>query len=130
MTEISGFETTADLQRGLFRKTDRASSEGRQSDIRRFADEESWPLCRLDDFETFRFPHGTMESLQTCRDDTLLAGMARWDCLFGLLERHRTKSPSIQVDIPSEDWFWCAQPAITSRICLKKRLSILTVFDS
>jgi hypothetical protein len=130
MTERGGFEATADLQRGLFQKSDRASAERTRSENRRFTDEEAWRLCRLSDFETFRFPHGTMESLQTCRDDTLVAGMARWDCIFGLLDRHRTKSRSIQVDIPSQDWFWCAQPAMTSRICLKKRLSILSVFDS
>jgi hypothetical protein len=57
----------------------------------------------------------------------LLAEVDRF--VYGLLDAPANSGPAIEVEMPLDDWFWCGDPAMTPRICLKKRISILTRFD-
>jgi len=57
----------------------------------------------------------------------LLADVDRF--VYGLLDAPANNGPATEVGMPSDDWFWCGDPAMTPRVCLKKRMSILNHFD-
>jgi hypothetical protein len=129
MTHVSELETTTGWQPSLLQiRENRPSFEQRELNGKRFMDEEAWALP-LNPPEGFRFPHKIIEPPQASREDTSFADMTRWGSVFGLLDTPTTQNHAISIEMPSGDWSWCAHPAATPRICLKKRMSILNVFD-
>lgn len=68
-----------------------------------------------------------VQSQQISPISGLLADVDRF--VYGLLEMPANNRPAIDVEIPLDDWFWCGDPAMTPRVCLKKRMSILSHFD-
>lgn len=130
MTEIIEFETTTDWQRPLLRaKEIGAGSEETESEIQPYLGQEAWTPCRGNRRQTFARADEIMGQRQTSRDDRLLDGMERWGSVYGLRQTPTYNGRAIYVEMPLDHWSWCANPAMTSRICLKKRMSILKVFD-
>jgi len=66
---------------------------------------------------------------QQISSDELLAGVDKWGFVYGVLETPTSQGRAISVKTPSDHWSWCADPKWTPRICLKKRMSILSHFD-
>jgi hypothetical protein len=56
----------------------------------------------------------------------LLADVDRF--VYGLLDVPVSNGPAIEIGMPLDDWFWCGDPAMMPRVCLKKRTSILSHF--
>ena len=129
MTHVSEFETTTDWRRSLLPSKEVEASPGQEeSDIQPFFEEEAW-ASSLNHPGRFRFPVEIIESRQVSREDTSFADIARWGSVFGLVNTSTNQNHSIYVEMPLDNWSWCADPAVTPRICLKKRMSILNVFD-
>jgi hypothetical protein len=61
-------------------------------------------------------------------DNRSLAAMDRWDLVYGLLETPSGNGDVVNVETPLDHWTWCGDPALSPRICLKKRMSILSHF--
>jgi hypothetical protein len=128
MTHVSEHETTTGWQPSLLRiRENRPCFEQRKSDGKPFIDEEAWALP-LNPLEGFRLPDEIIEPPQAPREDTSFADMTGWGSVFGLVDTPATQNNSISVEMPSGDWSWCADPAATPRICLKKRMAILKRF--
>jgi hypothetical protein len=129
MTHVSEIETATDWRNPLAITENRAFSE-QTSWMKPVVEEEARFLHHLNNPVTFRFQYNTMESRQAGLEDATFAGIARWGSLFGLLDMRETPKPAaIHVAMPSDNWSWCADPALTPIIRLKKRLAILKVFD-
>ena len=63
------------------------------------------------------------------RKNNTFVGIARWASLFGLVDPPEISNPgAIDAPMPSDDWFWCADPVLLPRIRLKKRMVILKFF--
>lgn len=130
MTQVSEFETTNDWRSLLQIKENGVSSAQADWNIIPVMEEAAWLSYHLNNPVTFPIPDETMEARQAFREDTSFAGIARWGSVFGLLDTPETSNPAaVHVAMPSDDWSWCADPALTPVIRLKKRMAILNVFD-
>jgi len=127
MLEATGFETTTHPQRTLFR-TKESRRDFEESDVKPLMRQERWASARLSCAETLPFLDEIIEPRPTARDERLLAGMKRWGSVYDPLETPTDKIHVIYVEIPSDNWFCCADPAVAPRVFLKKRMSILNVF--
>lgn len=131
MTHVSEFETTNDWRSLLQIKENGVSSGQADWNIIPVMEEAAWLSYHLNNPVTFRFLDEPMEARQTSREETSFAGIARWGSVFGLLDTPETpNSAALHVATPSDDWSWCANPALTPVIRLKKRMVILNVFDA
>jgi hypothetical protein len=129
MIEVTEFETRTHRRRDrLWTQENGSYSEESMSDVRSFLAYETWASLRSDVRESKPPPDEIGEKQQISPDDGLLAGMDRWGCLYGLLDKPTSKGHIINVETPSDDWSWCGDPALMPRICLKKRISILSHF--
>jgi hypothetical protein len=129
MIEVTEFETGTHWRRNLLWTQENGSySEESVSDVRSFLAHETWATLRSDVPESNPSPNEIGEAQQISSYDGLLPGMDRWGFLHGLPEKPTSKGEVIDVETPSDDWSWCGDPASTPRICLKKRISILSHF--
>ena len=128
MPEATEFEMTTHWQRNLFRsKESRRDSEEKKSDVKPLMRQEPRAPARVSGAATLPLAE-IIESRPTSRDERLLAGMKRWGSVYDPLEMPTDKIHVIYVEIPSDNWFCCADPAVAPRVFLKKRMSILNVF--
>ena len=129
MTEATEFESRADWQWNRVRTQENGSfAEEMLADVKFFVAHETWASLRADDPEMLAFPDETMEIPQIPSPDGLSSGLDRWGFVCGLLETPTSKGHVIKVEMPSDHWSWCGDPAFAPRICLKKRISILSHF--
>ena len=129
MLEATEFETTTHPQRNLFRtKENRRDSEEKEPGLKPVMRQERWASARLSRAEMLPSLDEIIEPRPTSRDERLLAGMKRWGSVYDPLETPTDKIHVIYVEIPSDNWFCCADPAVAPRVFLKKRMSILNVF--
>ena len=127
MTEVIEFETTTHWQPSFLpTKENGGYSEEREADVKSFIGEEAWASCRLNR-PGIRPLADDMEPRQFSSEDTLLAGIDMWGSVYGL-ETLTNKSHAIIVETPLDLWSWCADPAVTPRVVLKKRMTILNIF--
>ena len=127
MTEVTEFESRAPWQWNRPRAQENGSYA--EEIVAHVKWHETWASFRADDSEMLPFPDETMEIPQILSHDGLSSGLDRWGFVCGLLETPTSKGHVIKVDVPSDHWSWCGDPAFAPRICLKKRLSILSHFD-
>ena len=131
MTHVSESETTNDWRSLVQINENGVSSAQADWNIIPIMEEAPWLSYQLNNPVTFRFRDEPMEARQTSREETSFAGIATWGSVFGLPDTPETRNPAaVHVATPSDDWSWCANPAQTPVIRLKKRMAILNVFDA
>jgi hypothetical protein len=129
MTEVIEFEATTHWRPSFLpTKENESYSEERDAGVKSIIGQEAWASCRLNRPGIRPVADEIMEPRQISLDETLLAGVDMWGSVYALLETPTNRSHAISVETPLDHWFWCADPAISPRICLKKRMSILTAF--
>ena len=129
MIEITEFETGTHWRQNRLRTQENGShSEQSVSDINFLLAYEAWPSLCGDVPRSDPIPNEIRETEQISPYNELLAAMDTWSFLYGLLEKPTSKGQVINVETPSDDWSWCGDPALAPRICLKKRISILSHF--
>ena len=129
MPEATELETTTHWQRVLFRsKESRRDFKEKQSDVKPLMRQVPSASGRLTVPETLPFFDEIIEPRQTPRNERLLAGMKRWGSVYDPTETRTDKIHGTYVETPSDHWFCCADLAVTPRVSLKKRMSILNVF--
>jgi hypothetical protein len=130
MIEVTEFEPKTHWRRNRLWTQDNGSySEQSVADTKSFVTHETWASLRNDGPGIPPSPNEMRETGQVFPHDGLLAGTDRWGFVYGLSERPISIGNVINVETPLDHWFWCADPALTPRICLKKRMSILSHFD-
>jgi hypothetical protein len=128
MIEVTEFETRTHGRRNrLWTQENRSYPEQSVSDVRSFLAHETWASLGSDVPES-NSPPDEIGETQQIPPYELLGGMDRWGFLYGLPEEPTSKGQVINVETPSDDWSWCGDPALAPRICLKKRISILSHF--
>jgi hypothetical protein len=129
MTEVTEFENrTHRQQNGLRPQESGWYSEKDVSGVKSFVAHERWGLLRTDCPTILPIPDEIVKTQQISSDKESSAGVDRWGFVYGLLERPTSKDHVINVEPPLDHWSWCGDPALTTRICLKKRMSILNHF--
>lgn len=129
MTEVIEFETTTHWRPTFLPTTENESySEERDVGVKSLIGQEAWTSCRLNRPGKRPIADEIMEPRQISPDETLLAGVDMWGSVYGLLKKPTNRRHAITVETPLDRWSWCADPANTPRICLKKRMSILNAF--
>ena len=130
MTEVTEFESTTHWQRKRLRTQENGRySEEKMSDVKSFVAHEIWASVRTDSPGILAISDEITETQQISSDEGLLAGVNKWGFVYGVLETPTSKGRAISVETPSDHWSWCGDPKWTQRICLKKRMSILSHFD-
>jgi hypothetical protein len=129
MIGLTGFRTGRDWQRNRLRTQENGSySEPRVPDLKSLLGTERWALLRRNRSGVLPSLHEIRETQQISPYDGLSAGMDKWGFVYGLLETPTGEGAVIHVETPSDHWSWCGDPGLTPRICLKKRISILSHF--
>lgn len=124
MTEVTEFESRTPWRRNrLWSQKNGSYPEEGMANVESFLNRETWASLRTDDPGIVPIQD---ETQPISADDGLLAGMDRWDLVYGLLPIR--KGHFIKVETPLDHWTWCGDPALSPRICLKKRISILSHF--
>jgi hypothetical protein len=130
MTEVTEFESRAHRQQNRLRPQEIAwYSEENVSGVKSFVAHERWASLRTAGSGIFPIQNEIVKTEQISSDEGLLAGLDRWGFLYGLLDRPASNDQVINVEAPLDHWSWCGDPALPPRICLKKRMSILSHFD-
>jgi hypothetical protein len=126
MTEVTEFESRTHWDRNRLH-TQKNGSYHKQSvaNVESFLAHERWASLRTDGPGILPIPE---EAQPISFDNRLLAEMDRWDLVYGLQETPNRKGHVVNVETPSDHWSWCGDPALGLRICLKKRMSILSHF--
>ena len=126
MTEVTEFESRTHWDRNQLRTRNNGSySEQSVANVESFLSRERWASLRTDDPGILPILE---ETQPIASNNRLLAAMDNWDLVYGLLETPTRKGHVVNVETPSDHWSWCGDPALTRRICLKKRMSILNHF--
>ena len=102
------FESTISSQRSrLQTKEGRAAYEEGEFDFEPAVNPEAWLSRRLNYIE---YPaYETLETRPTSPEDN--SEMARWSSVYGVnLGAGMMQKNPIYIDIPADDWFWCADP--------------------
>jgi hypothetical protein len=128
MTEVSEFETRTDRRNRLHSQVNGWYSEQSEADVKSFVAHETWASLQTDVPGILPIADQHSETQQSAPYDGLLAGMDKWGFVYGLLKTPTSKGHVIKVETPSEHWSWCGDPALTRRVCLKERISILSRF--
>jgi hypothetical protein len=129
MPEATELETTTHWQRTFFRSIEsRRDFEEKESDDKPLMRQVPSASDRLTVPGTHPFLDKISEPRQTPRNERLLAGIKRWGSVYDPMETPTDKIHGTYVETPSEDWLFCADPAVMPRVPLKKRMSILNVF--
>jgi hypothetical protein len=125
MTEVFEVESRTRWDRNWTQKN---GSYPKQSvaNVESFPAHQTWPSLRTDYHEKIATSD---ETQAVSSDNRLLAAMDRWDLVYGLLETPSRNGDVVNVETPLDHWTWCGDPALSPRICLKKRMSILSHFD-
>jgi hypothetical protein len=128
MTEVTEFESRTHWDRNLLR-TRNNGSYGQESvaNIESFLAHERWASLRTDGPGILPIPEETQPIFT---HDRLSADMEKWGFVYGLQETPNRKGEVVNVATPSDHWSWCGDPALSPRVCLKKRMSILNHFGS
>ncbi len=130
MTEVTEFETRTHWQPNRLRTVeDGLYSEPSVPDVKSLLGQETWASLRRNSLGVLPISDSIIGSQQISHNDGLSAGMDRWDFVYGLLQTPASNDHVTEVEMPLDQWFWCGDPAVTLRICLKKRMSILSHFD-
>jgi hypothetical protein len=130
MTEVTEFKTRTHWHPNRLRTVeDGLYSEPSVPDVKSLLGQETWASLRRNSPGVLPISDSIIGSRQISRNDGLSAGMDRWDFVYGLLQTPASNDHVIEVEMPLDQWFWCGDPAVTLRICLKKRMSILNHFD-
>jgi hypothetical protein len=130
MTEVTEFEARTHWHPNRRRTIeDGLYLEPSVPDVKSLLGQETWASLRRNSPEVLPISDSIVGSRQISQNDGLSAGMDRWNFVYGLLEMPASNRPVIEVEMPLDHWFWCGDPAVTLRICLKKRMSILSYFD-
>jgi hypothetical protein len=130
MIQFTEFEARTDWRRNWLRSEKNGSySEQTVVDVKSFVAHETWASLCTDGPAILPISDEIVETQQISSDDGLLAGVDRWGFVYGLLDRPTSTGHVINVETPSDHWSWCGDPKWTPRICLKKRMSILSHFD-
>lgn len=126
MTEVMELESRTHWDGNRLR-TQKNGSYREQSvaNIESFLAHQTWPSLRTDDPEKIEISD---ETRAISSDNRLMAAMDRWDLVYGLPETPTRKGDVVNVETPLDHWTWCGDPAFSPRICLKKRMSILSHF--
>jgi hypothetical protein len=126
MTEVTEFESTTHWDRNLLRTRQNGSyPEQSVANVESFLARERWASLRTDGPGILPIPE---ETQPISSHDRLSADMEKWGFVYGLQETPNCKGEVVNVETPSDHWSWCGDPASTPRICLKKRMSILSHF--
>jgi hypothetical protein len=129
MTEVTEFEPTTHWHRNRRGNRDGSYFEQSVAHIKSFLVGERWASLDRDNPGLREIPEDVTEIQQISSDERLLAGMGMWGSVYGVLEMPSSNGRAISVDMPSDGWYWCGDPTLGPRICLKKRMSILSHFD-
>jgi hypothetical protein len=130
MTEVTEFETRTHWQPNRLRTVeDGLYSEPSVPEVKSLLGQETWASLRRNSPGVLPISDSIIGSRQISHNDGLSAGMDRWDFVYGLLQTPASNDHVTEVEMPLDQWFWCGDPAVTLRICLKKRMSILSHFD-
>ena len=125
MTEVTEFESRTHWDRNRLRTRKNGSyPEQSVANAESFL-HERWSSLRTDGPKILLIPE---ETQPITSDNRLLAAIDRWDLVYGLQETPTRKEDDVNVETPSDHWSWCGDPALTPRICLKKRMAILNHF--
>jgi hypothetical protein len=126
MTEATEFESRTHWDGNRLR-TEKNGSYREQSvaNVESFLARQTWPSLLTDGPEKIATSHQTQA---ISSDNRSLAAMDRWDLVYGLLETPSGNGDVVNVETPLDHWTWCGDPALSPRICLKKRMSILSHF--
>ena len=103
--------TIASQHSPLQTKEDRAAYEEAEFDFEPCVNPEAWLSRRLNYIE---YPTDeTLETRPASSEDNF--EMARWSSVFGLnLSSCMMRKNPISIDMPPDDWSWCADPSLTS----------------
>ena len=125
MTEVTEFDSRTHWDGNRLRTRKNGSyPEQSVANVESFLAHHTWPSLRTDDPEVV-----APETQAISSDIGLLAAIDRWELMYGLLETPTRRCHVINVETPLDHWTWCGDPALSPRICLKKRMSILSHFD-
>jgi hypothetical protein len=130
MTQVTEFETRTHWHPNRLRSAvHELYSEPSVPDVKSLLGQETWASLRRNSPVVLPISDSITESREISHNDGFSAGMDRWNFVYGLLETPPSNGTVIDVEMPLDHWFWCGDPAVTLRICLKKRMSILNHFD-
>ena len=130
MTEVTEFEPTTHWHRNRLGNRENGSYfEQSVAHLKSFLVDERWASLGTDDPKIGQMPDEIMENQQSSSNDGLSANIDRWGFVYGVLETPTSRGRAISVEMPLDHWSWCGDPALGPRICLKKRMSILSHFD-
>ena len=126
MTEVIEFESRTHWD-GNRLQTQKNESYREQSvaNVESFLAHQTWPSLRADDPEKIAISD---QRQAISSENRLMAAMDKWDLVYGLRETPIREGDVVNVETPLDYWTWCGDPALSPRICLKKRMSILSRF--
>jgi len=128
MTELTEFQPITHWRRNRLRPVEGGSySEPRLPTGDSLPGGAKWASVRRNTPDTLPNPAEIAQSQQISPATRSWGDVDRF--LYGLLDAPANNRPAINVETPLDDWFWCGDPAMKPRVCLKKRMSILSHFD-
>ena len=110
MYQVNVFESAIASQPSpLQAKVAKIIHKEREVDFEPRLEREAWLSRRLNYIRTHRSTDEFLESRQAAREDTF--EMVRWGSVFGVnLSACMMQKNLVYIDMPSDDWSWCADP--------------------
>jgi hypothetical protein len=125
MDQVSQLESTISRNWNVLQPQQNGRWEKSRLDFKPLADE-----VRPDRDPSSSLPYRLIDRQPSKAEDVLLAGLAHWGSVFGLPDIEVAQLRRVYVELPTEDWAWCGDPARTEKISLTNRISILKVFSA
>jgi hypothetical protein len=110
MYQVNEFESAIASQRSSLQgKVAKVTHKEREFDFEPRLEREAWLSRRLNYIRTYRSTDEFLELRQTTQEDT--SEMVRWGSVFGVnLGTCMMQKNLVYIDMPSDDWSWCADP--------------------
>jgi hypothetical protein len=110
MYQVNEFESAIASQPSpLQAKVAKVTYKKRPFNLEPRSDREAWLSRRLNYIRTYRSTDEFFEPRQAAQEDT--SEMVRWGSVFGVnLSACMMQKNLVYIDMPSDDWSWCADP--------------------